>query len=267
MQELMDLLAGQGGVWCLFVLLGALGHWAKKAYNKEVSWSLVAYLFKDRKERSTATGIALLGLMWAGVSTDILAGMSIVQVISMAAPQGWLIDSALNRGAPPSGTLRSAPLGRQGGFVRIDALLVMLALAVLSACAGMAVPQTKNQADALSYYSIGQAYEQVQGMHARQEIDDRKAAGLILKLDLATAVLDLSRDAADVEANARLTQIVAVMERRGELDKRDADRALTALRLSDAAISGGGLPSKDDVAGWLLLGSDMLRLVNSATGG
>lgn len=268
MRELMDLLAGQGGVWCLFIAIGAIGHWAKKAYNKDVSWNLAAYLFKERKERSTVTGVALLGLMWAGLSTDMLAGMTMVQIISMAAPQGWLIDSALNRGALPSGAIGVSSRARQGGFARpaFLAVIALVALAV-SACAGMAVPQTKNQAAALSYYSIGQAYAQVQGMHARAEIDDDKAAGLILKLDMATAVLDLSRDPADAEANVRLTKVVAAMDRRGELDQRDAARARQALQLSGAAIAGDGLPDKDDVAGWLLLGSDMLRLVNSTTGG
>ena len=83
-------------------LLGMAGHSIKKWVNKETE-SPLAYLLRDNLRATVGSLLALLTASAGAIAGDLLAGMTLLQVVLACAPYGYMNDSVVNKGAPPSG--------------------------------------------------------------------------------------------------------------------------------------------------------------------
>lgn len=107
----MELVTTMQAVYIGSSLLGALLHWAKKAYNQEANKNPLVYFLKDHPNRSAAVGVGLAASAWtAAFGTDMIADMDPVSVFSMAFLNGWTVDSLLNKGKMQA----PAPANRKG---------------------------------------------------------------------------------------------------------------------------------------------------------
>lgn len=145
----------------------------------------------------------------------------------------------------------------------VFAPLLVLACLVVS-CAGTAV-DTKNKAQALTYYSLGQAYEGIDGAFNREEISGPVAWKLTLQVDLASALLDLSRSPASKTVQDSLQKTSDLLDALGALKPSDKATVQAALNVAKVAMAGGAFPDSNDTASWLLLSSNLLRTVSAAT--
>lgn len=83
-------------------LLGMVGHSIKKWVNKETT-SPLAYLMRDNLRATVGSLLALLTASAGAIAGDLLQGMTLLQVVIACAPYGYMNDSVVNKGAPPSG--------------------------------------------------------------------------------------------------------------------------------------------------------------------
>lgn len=142
--------------------------------------------------------------------------------------------------------------------------LLVLACLVVS-CAGNSIVNTANKAQALTYYSLGQAYGEIDGAFNREEISGPLAWKLTLEIDLACALLDLSRSPASKTVQDSLEKTSGLLDALGVLRPSDKATVDAALSMARAAMAGGPFPDSKDTAGWLMLGSNLLRTVSAAT--
>lgn len=88
-------------------LLGALAHYFKKRGRKQTTSNFFGYWFKDNPKNSGASGAALLLSMFAVLSSGVFAGADPWFVLQAAFATGFGINSALNKGAPPTSVYNS----------------------------------------------------------------------------------------------------------------------------------------------------------------
>ena len=88
-------------------LLGALAHYFKKRTRHQTSSGFFSYWFKDNPKNSSASGVALLLSMFGVLGSGVFVGANPWFVLQAAVATGFGINSALNKGAPPTSVYNS----------------------------------------------------------------------------------------------------------------------------------------------------------------
>ena len=134
--------ANTGAVFAATATLGALLHWAKKAYRGETSWNPLDYWLADHPGNSAGAIGALVVAVWGVIFSDSLTGMQLHMVVAGGFTLGWMLDSGINKAS--AAPAQAAP-ARQAGFARVQLLAVLAALSAVFALGGCGVMQELTQ--------------------------------------------------------------------------------------------------------------------------
>lgn len=88
-------------------LLGALAHYFKKKARKQTTSGFLSYWLNDSPKNSGASGAVLLLSVFGVLGTGVLVGANPWFVLQAAFATGFGINSALNKGAPPTSVYNS----------------------------------------------------------------------------------------------------------------------------------------------------------------
>lgn len=263
----------------LIVVLGALFRWWHEVAAHGAPPGFADYWLKDTPQYSAGVLLATIGAWWAVVGLELFTvpeGAAPVKwqlIVSYGAIAGYTINAAIAQGTAPAVV---AVVDRAAGYLRPIMLPLLLVFALLgtafivTGCAGSAPVQTRNQAQALSYYTIGQGYEGIDAAFLRGDISLSTAKTLTLQVDLTRSMLDLTRNPTSKSVQDALLSTSAALSTltingKPAFSADKMEMVNTALAIATKATGGGPLPSSNDMAGWLLLGSDVLRAVGAAT--
>lgn len=254
--------------FAIFAVLGAVCHWAKLAYRKETSWNPLDYFLADAPGHSAGMVGVMATAILAADQSSIIAGLTPGAMFMMAWMLGWTVDSGVNiTGKQATAASVAKDATKQNGFVLLRMLGILLLLSIafgfVQGCSGTPVAQTKNEAQALTYYSIGEAYDGLDAAFKRGDITAVTAKKLELQVDLALALLDLSRKPDSTTAQASLKATSDSLNALGVLSASQEAQVASALQLA-STIGTGQLPAASDTSGWLLLGANVLRTVSAA---
>jgi hypothetical protein len=134
----MDLIREPSFIFSAMAVVGMLAHFFKKAYRGETGWNLLDYLLMDHPGNSAGMIGALVLGCWAVVTSNTLSGATMSLIVGSGFGLGWTLDSAVNKAK----TLQDTA-SKQSGFVRLELLAVLAAVAMLVGCAasGARMPQ------------------------------------------------------------------------------------------------------------------------------
>lgn len=255
------------------VAVGMILNWVRLAYKKDVSWNPLDYIFGTT---TTASGISLAGNALAAygvVALGMIDSAPLKTAIFLGVGVGFMGDAFLNltqrqKFAKEKAKEDKAADAAQGGFVRLGLLPLLAATALATApflggCAGgnpfVAKVETKRQAVAYSAYGIGQVYAEIGTLAATGKISQERKAIFIQRTDVSLLILQLTRNPADAAKAGALNIFTEILAAQNEID------AGTAMQLRNIinVLQAGGVPSKDNVAEWLLLGSNILAAVQT----
>jgi hypothetical protein len=169
-------------------VLGAMLHWAKKAYRGETNWNPLDYWLADHPAHSAGSIGALVAAVWGVVFSDSLTGMKIHMVIASGFTIGWMIDSGFNKAAASSSV--NVQPGKQSGYARLDLLLV---IALAFALIGCATPQTFNQRLLVGYETVAETRTQTATLLNGRLISSADAENVQQQANLAREGLDIAK--------------------------------------------------------------------------
>lgn len=256
----------------LIALLGSLTNWVRLAYRKETSWNPLDYYLKDAPGHSFGTIGALATSIGALVYSDTLSDVNSAKALFL---MSWLLGIGVDATFNITGKQKDESAARkadaaasaQNGFIRLGMLPLLAALALcvplLTACpggTGTAAVRTQHDAQALSYYGLGQAQQQLNGAYTRGEVTKSQATALYYQLNLSSAILDITREPGSITAQTALRQTAYTLDSLGVLQPEEMARVEGIL----AIVTAGKVPTSNDLASWLLYGSDLLRGVTAA---
>lgn len=147
--------------------------------------------------------------------------------------------------------------------ITLFGILVALVLTGIGLHACSSNAATKNESQALTYYGIGQAYKEIHSLRVKDRIDLPEERRLVLQVEFAEGMLDLTRKPSVQAIQDGLTQVVNQMRAEHLLTPPQEEMALGALAIAKNYINGGALPASTDYASWLMVGSDVLNTVAS----
>lgn len=98
------IMANQYMAFAVAMFLGALWHWAKKAYRNEVNWNPLEYWVFGANKANSAGAIGLIVLAWwIALTGDMYAGASWSAIVAGGVGAGYALDSSINKSAPKNG--------------------------------------------------------------------------------------------------------------------------------------------------------------------
>lgn len=127
MEGLVQLIREPSFIFAAMAVVGVLFHYFKKAYRGDVGWNLLDYLLKDHPGSSAGMLGAVVGGVWAVVTSDTLEGAKMSLVVGSGFLLGYGLDSAINRAKPKSDPAMDQGQ-KQGGFALVKMLLVLAAV-------------------------------------------------------------------------------------------------------------------------------------------
>ena len=124
-------------------VLGAVLHWAKKAYRGEVTTNPMDYWLADHPGSSAGSIGALVVAVWGVIFSSSLTGMQMHMIVASGFTLGWMLDSGINKASAPAAV--SAPVNKQSGSAMVHMLIAVALAAGVAQLSGCGVTQGLTQ--------------------------------------------------------------------------------------------------------------------------